>query len=460
MRQASSGQGRQGTEVLDLIGLIPSFGNLLFTIAAFVVALSIIVAVHEYGHYIVARWSGIRSDVFSIGFGPVLWSRMDRRGTRWQIAALPFGGYVKFMGDASAASDKASDDFERLSEEDKRHTMHGAPLWARAATVAAGPAFNFMLSLLVFAGLFMWRGEAIEPPTVGALADLPVASAGIEPGDRILAVEGQGVPDYETFYEALAEIGPAPLITYRIERDGRESEVEGIWPFPPVVSGVNPGSAARAAGLETGDVIVSVNGQPITSFRELQDIVTASEGAELALEVWREGATRSVALSPRRTDMPLFEGGFETRWLIGLTGGLAFEPATETPSPVTAIGMAGEQIWFLMRSSVSSLGYMISGAISSCNLRGPIGIAETSGDMASQGLGQFIWFIAVLSTAVGLLNLFPIPVLDGGHLVFHAYEAIAGKPPSDRALRVMMAAGLAVILSLMVFALTNDLFCP
>jgi regulator of sigma E protease len=154
------------------------------------------------------------------------------------------------------------------------------------------------------------------------------------------------------------------------------------------------------------------------------------------------------------------EGGFETRWLIGITGGLSFEPVRENVGPFEAIGYGAEQTLFVVRSSLSGLWHMITGAISSCNLQGPIGIAETSGAAASQGIDNFIWFVAVLSTAVGLLNLFPIPVLDGGHLVFHAYEAISGKPPSDKALRIFMTIGLTLLLSLMLFALTNDIFCP
>ncbi len=446
---------------MDPIGLIPSFGNLALTLAAFVVALSIIVAVHEFGHYIVARWSGIRSEVFSIGFGPVLWSRTDRHGTRWQIAALPFGGYVKFLGDADAASARGDEAvLSRMTDDARRQTIHGAPLWARAATVAAGPIFNFALSIVVFAGVFMWQGTAIEPPTVGRLAALPEGRQGLGPGDVILAVEGRPTPDFATFYSVMDEIPPAPVVTFTVRRDGRETRVEAPWPFPPLAQSVAPGSAASDAGLRAGDLVLAVDGTPVTAFRELQEIVVASEGRPLALEVWRDGRTMTLELAPKRVDFPRADGSFETRWMIGLTGALAFEPATSTPGPVAAVGMAADQVVFLVRASISGLWHMVTGAISSCNLRGPIGIAETSGDMARQGLASFIWFVAVLSTAVGLLNLFPIPILDGGHLVFHAWEATTGRPPPERAMRVLMGAGLAVILALMVFALTNDLFCP
>jgi regulator of sigma E protease len=251
-----------------------------------------------------------------------------------------------------------------------------------------------------------------------------------------------------------------PLFDWTVLRDGAETVVAAPYPYPPLVGGVSPQSAALAAGLRQGDVIVAVDGDPIWTFDMLRDKVDGSNGGELELSVWREGETIPVTLTPRRMDLPLQEGGFETRWLIGVNGGLFFTPETETPGLFEAVGYGADQVMFVIRSSLSGLYHMAVGAISTCNLQGPIGIAETSGAAASQGWLSFIWFIAVLSTAVGLLNLFPIPILDGGHLVFHAYEALTGRPPSDRVLRVMMGAGLGLMGLLMVFALTNDLFCP
>ena len=203
---------------MDLAGLIPTFGNLIWTIAAFIAALSVIVAIHEYGHYIVGRWSGIKAEVFSIGFGPVLASRMDKHGTRWQIAALPFGGYVKFLGDAGAASDKDEEVMEGLSAEERRHSMHGAPLWARTATVAAGPIFNFALSFLVFAILLMFRGVAADPITVDEVRILPTTkAAGLQSGDVILQIEGEDVPPTAEFTGFAREFEPQPALTYTVE---------------------------------------------------------------------------------------------------------------------------------------------------------------------------------------------------------------------------------------------------
>lgn len=450
---------------MELLGLIPEFGGLLYTVAAFVVALSVIVAVHEYGHYIVGRWTGIHAEVFSLGFGPVLFSREDRHGTKWQVAALPFGGYVKFFGDANAASGKDPGAMNLLREDPEllRRTMHGAPLWARAATVAAGPAFNFIMSILVFAAIFMFRGVASDPLTVGAMEPLPETVVNeLRVGDQITGINGVPTPDFddgEAWSEFSDMLEPAPQLDYTVLRNGQETVVTGPWLFPPLVGQVAPRSAAMDIDLMSGDVIASVDGEPIYSFSQLKDRVEGSDGRVLMLDVWRNGQILEFALAPRRTDEPLPEGGFQTQWRIGIVGGMAMEPATEMAGPIEAAGQGVYQTWRIVQGSFSGIWHMITGSISTCNISGPLGIAETSGAMASQGAQNFIWFIALLSTAVGLMNLFPIPVLDGGHLVFYAYEAVTGRPPNELAVRVLTGIGLAVILSLMLFALGNDLVC-
>ena len=444
---------------MDIIGMIPSAGGLIGTLAAFVLALSVIVAIHEYGHYIVGRWCGIHAEVFSLGFGPVIYSRVDKHGTKWQIAALPFGGYVKFMGDADAASGKDGETISSLSETELKRTMHGADLWRRSATVAAGPVFNFILSMLVFAGIFMFSGTTSDEPVIGEIKPNPGNEEQFQTGDLILNIEGVETPDLETFYEIARDTPPAESVSYLIERNGATVELDSVYPFPPVLDSLQPQSAAMDAGLEAGDVITSVDGQEVWSLKQVQDLVQAGAGAQVELMVWRNGETVTLQLTPRQRDLPV-DGGFETRWLIGFSGGAFFDPPRVTLGLGEALMGGVRQTWFVASSSLSGMWHMVTGAISSCNIQGPIGIAQTSGDMASQGAQSFIWFIAVLSTAVGLLNLFPIPVLDGGHLVFHAYEAVSGKPPNDKVLNVMMTTGLVLLLSLMLFALSNDLFCP
>ena len=449
---------------LDFLSFIPSFGGFLWTVVFFVVALSIIVAIHEYGHYIVGRWSGIHADVFSVGFGPVLWSRHDRRGTRWQIAALPFGGYVKFAGDANAASGKDEEAMaEAVTDPEKlRRTMHGAPLWARAATVSAGPIFNFILSTLVFAAIALNSGQVSDPVAIGELVPLPVEDRGLVEGDVLLEINGATVPSlesgaYSDFFTAL------PLqerMTFKVRRDGAEIEVEDTYPRPPRITDVMPQSAAIAAGLAVDDVIREIDGNPVFAFAQLKEAVETSDGKVLDLTVWRGGEDMKFELAPKRVDTPRAEGGFETVWRIGIASGSSFEPATETLGMGAALMNGVSRTGDIIESSISGLWHIIIGDIGACNLSGPVGIAQVSGQMASQGALNFVVFIAVLSTAVGLLNLFPIPALDGGHLVFYAFEAVSGRPPSDKALRILMTVGLTMVLSLMVFALYNDIRCP
>ncbi|OUD08194.1 RIP metalloprotease RseP [Marivivens niveibacter] len=433
---------------------LPFFGSAGFTILAFVIALSIIVAIHEYGHYIVGRWCGIGAEVFSLGFGPVLISRTDKRGTRWQIAAIPLGGYVKFLGDANAASVGGT--------AGGRNTMLGAPVWARAATVAAGPFFNFILTLVIFTGLGLWAGKATDPLTLRSVPDLPPSYVQeLEVGDQIIAVEDIDARSVAQFAAALDQLPIQQSLTYTVVRADVQMQVQGPYPNTTAVLSVTHDSAADKAGVQEGDVITAINGQNVYAFPQMVDIVSASNGDTLALDIWRNGEIVQLEVTPRRTDLPTADGGFETRWLIGVSGGIFFDPETVTPSIFEAISDAFAQLWYVLETSVSAIYHMIAGQISTCNLSSPVGIAQASGAMAAAGLTDFISFIGFLSAAVGLLNLFPIPVLDGGHLVFHAYEAITGRKPSDGAMRILIAIGLSLILTMTLFGLMNDLFlCP
>lgn len=439
---------------MDLTAVLGTLGGGTFTIIAFVVALSVIVAIHEYGHYIVGRWSGIHAEVFSIGFGPVLYARTDKRGTVWQVAALPFGGYVKFLGDANAASVGQAELTEPV---DPRRTMAGAPLWARTATVAAGPIFNFVLAILIFAGFVMYNGKPVEPITFANDYSLPASlQSDLQPGDEILSIGGIPLGD-----ERLADLPVVPVIDYEVRRKGAVITVDGPYLIPPRVDGLAPRSAADEAGLKIDDVIVGINGAEVYAFEQIVTFVTEAAGDPLSLTVWRDGEIKEFTLAPRRSDLPLREGGFETRWLIGITGTQFFEEAVEFVSPWAALKQGTSELWWRITTSLSGLWHIITGSISTCNLSGPVAIAQASGSMASQGGTSFVLFIGMLSAAVGLLNLFPIPVLDGGHLVFYAYEAVARRKPTERALQVLMFGGLTLVGSLMIFALLNDLvLCP
>lgn len=450
---------------MDFTTLVPQFGGFVWTMAAFIIALSVIVAIHEYGHYIVGRWCGIKADVFSLGFGPVLYARVDKHGTKWQIAALPFGGYVKFAGDANAASGKDEGAMTQAAADPVRlrATMHGAPLWARALTVAAGPAFNFAMSIIVFTAIAMSLGTVREPLTVEALKPLPQQVAGLEQGDIIQAIAGRDIPSSTQTDEYRVYMDALPLdavLEYTVLRDGVTLTVSGPYPQPALVGRVGPETAALEAGLASGDVITGIDGVPTFAFQQLKVAVESSEGRPLLLDVWRAGEILKFTLVPKSTDEPQDDGGFINVLRIGISSDSAITAATETPGILEAAQSGVANTWRIIKGSISGLWHMLTGAISSCNMSGPVGIAKVSGAMASQGAMSFINFIAVLSTAVGLLNLFPIPALDGGHLVFYAYEAVTGKPPSDKALRILMTIGISLVLGLMLFALFNDIFCP
>ncbi|MGL4319997.1 MAG: RIP metalloprotease RseP [Paracoccaceae bacterium] len=445
---------------MDIGGLVAGFGSVGFTLVAFVVALSIIVAIHEYGHYIVGRWCGIHAEVFSLGFGPTLFSRVDKHGTKWQLAALPFGGYVKFLGDKDAASTGADGQIMAgLSPAERRRTMQGAPIWARALTVAAGPVANFILSILIFAAFVLWTGIATERAVVGSLQPFPFDGPTLEVGDEITAIEGKPTADLTAFLDVSDTIAPAARVRYDVLRNGQAMVVEGPHPRPTIVDGVNPQTAAFEAGLQSGDVLQTINGVPVHSFGQVREITGASDGKPITLTIWRAGETLEKTLTPRLSDVPTADGGFETRWLMGLNGSMLFGPESRDSGLFESVGYGAQQVWRIVTSTFSGIAHIVRGDISTCNLKGPIGIAETSGAAASMGIDQFIWFIAALSTAVGLMNLFPIPVLDGGHLVFHAWEAITRRPPSERALQAMMMTGFTAIMALMLFALSRDLFC-
>ena len=443
--------------MFDFAAFSTSFGGFIWVIFFFILALSVIVAVHEYGHYIIGRWCGIHAEVFSVGFGTVLWSRVDRHGTYWQIAALPFGGYVKFKADSNAASAPDDAKLKTLSPLELRRTLNGAPLWARAATAAAGPAFNFVLSIILFCALFMWQGQFTDKLKIHKMFVIP-GDFTLELGDEIIAMNGLNVSNFEEFFLAGQDL--IGSVNYTVKRDGHLVNAQGPVPFPALVSQVQPRSAAIEAGILSGDVITHIDGKIISGFLDLQNLVASADQDEMLFSIWRLGEKFDVTLRSKSVAIPEPDGSFKSRRLVGITGSTFFEPDKEPQSFVVAITAAVERTWFIINISLAGLKQMILGSISACNLSGPVAIAETAGQMASQGALPFLALIAGLSTAVGLMNLFPIPVLDGGHLVFCAYEAISGKKPSDSVLNVLMTFGLVIVLSLTVFAVIMNSICP
>ena len=443
---------------MDLSQLVSGFGGVLWAGLALLLVFIIIVPVHEFGHYIVGRWCGIHAEVFSLGFGRPLLTRTDKHGTRWQIALVPLGGYVKFLGDADAASRPDSASLTGLSDQERRHSMQGAPIWARSATVLAGPLFNMALTLILFFFMVLASGVPSDQPVVGTLRPVPFDGPGLQLGDRVLALNGQDTPDMATYFKVADKIGPMAEVSYKVERAGTTMVVLGPHPLPAVADSVVTDSAAAKAGLQKGDVVIAAGGAVISTFAQLPDIVEQTKGAPLALSVWRNGKPFDVTLNPTSMDLPKADGSFETRWMIGLSGGVLFDPEIRTPSLWEAAQYSWTEAWIMAKINLSGLAHIATGAISSCNLSSPIGMAKVAGQAAHDGLRPFVQTLALFSLFIGLANLLPIPVLDGGHLVFHLYEAVVGRVPSDRAMQILMSLGLGILIFLMLFAFSNDLF--
>ena len=437
--------------------MMAAMGGGAQAILALLVVIVIIVTVHEFGHYIVGRWCGIHAEVFSVGFGKPIWSRVDRRGTRWQVALLPLGGYVRFLGDVDASS-SPGDLPPGMTARERRNTMRGAPLWARSATVLAGPAFNIALTLIVFFGLTLYGGVAEDSARIGSVQTLPTGPVPLQAGDTILSLNGVATPDFSTLAKVSKDLRDAPAVTYVVDRAGQTLTFQGPNPVPPLVKSVSVGSAAEDAGLQPGDLFLKVGDSPIAGFDQMPALVEASGGKPVDLTVLRGTETLQITLTPRRVDLPNADGGFDTRWLIGVTGSTLFDPMRRTPSLIEAATISAEQSWYMAKTNLNGIWQIIKGSISSCNISGPIGMAKVAAAAVQSGLEAFIGTLALMSLTIGLANLLPIPVLDGGHLVFHIYEAVFRRPPNDRVMQVLMTAGLVILLSLMVFAFSNDLF--
>ena len=351
------------------------------TLLAFLFVLSVLVFVHEYGHYWVAIRNGVKVEAFSIGFGPELFGWYDKKGTRWKVSLLPLGGYVKMFGDMNPASAGQRDD---LNEEERQHAFHHKSLMSRAAIVFAGPLANFLFAIVVFTVLFAAVGQQRALPVVGEAVD---------------------------------------------------------------------GSPAAVAGLQPHDRINAINGQPIAWFSELSDVIRGNAGAPVSLSVMRDGQEIDIQVTPEAVTTG--EGDdVQTFGRLGVTAG-AFE--TQRDGIIDATGKAFSSTWNLISQTLSALGEMISGERDSSELGGPIRIAQMSGEVVEGGIGPLLFFMAYLSISLGLINLMPVPVLDGGHLVFYAIEAIRGKPLGAKAQEYGFRLGAGLVFSLIIFATWNDL---
>lgn len=439
---------------MNAVSALGGWGQtLLWTLIPFLFVLTIVVFFHELGHFWVARRNGVRVEVFSIGFGRELVGFNDRHGTRWKLCAIPLGGYVKFFGDADAAS---SPDFEttaQMTEAERSESFFYKSLGARAAIVAAGPIANFILAIVIFAGIFMLAGKPIVQPRASALiVTIAKAEGGFRATDVIEQVNGQPVLSFEGLSQVVAA-NPGKPLDFVVIRAGQRANLQTT----PDMAWFRP-SVAEQAGFRPGDLVLSIDGRAIESFSDMQRIVGSSAGQTLAIKVDRDGRQVDLMANPAIFE---FKDRFGGTHRIGRLGVSKSNQPGDTEirryGPVTAVWMGMKETWFVIERTFSYLGGVIMGTQSADQLGGPIRIAQVSGEAAQIGFVALMSLAGLISVSIGLLNLFPIPMLDGGHLLFYAIEAVRGRPMSEKAQEMAFRVGLMVVLMLMMFATWNDI---
>jgi regulator of sigma E protease len=371
-----------------LVAIVNGFTGAMFVLLAFLFVLTVVVFIHELGHFLVARWCGVKIQAFSIGFGKEIFGFNDRHGTRWKFSWIPLGGYVKFVDDENAASVPSSDTLRDMSADERSGAFHSKPLWQRAAVVAAGPMANFLLAIVIFACMYAAFGQVKMEPRV------------------------------------------ARVIT---------------------------NSPAAESGFKSGDLVKSINGREITDFSELQQYVGLSPGRLLTFIVERDGALKTLKVKPEFRFQNDRIAGRHERPVIGIQASPKVSKTThENVGPIAAVGLGVDRTWNIITQTLSYIGDVFTLRQKADQVGGLLRIADASGKVAKLGPEYVVQFIAFISVSVGLINLFPIPLLDGGHLLFYAFEAVRGRPLSERSQEIGFRIGFALVIALMMFATWND----
>ena len=444
----------------------------LLVVLRFVVVIGILILVHELGHFFVARWTGVGVERFSIGFGPVL-LRWRGQETEYVLSASPMGGYVKMVGEENPLEDGGRPTV------DPSKAFASKPLWARFLIVFAGPAMNLVLAVVIFAAVLATLGRAVWPAVVGKVAASgPAAAAGLRTSDTIVAVNRQPVAYWEDLDRAVAQSNGHPL-ELRVRRDGAELTVavtprlrtvpDPIFREPreawdlgagpqllPMITSVGPGSPAERAGLKPGDVVIAVSGQPLYTHEDLLEAIRTRPGQsfELTLERDRTPLTLTVTPEPVKERTPTGEEIVVGKIQAGLAPkAVKFEPY----SPLTAVWQGAVKTWDMTMLTAKGLWKLVTRQMDLSNIGGPIQIATETTRQANEGLVSVAVFVAIISVNLAVLNLLPIPMLDGGHLLFFLIEAILGRPLSLRKREVAQQVGFVLLMMIMVFALYNDL---
>lgn len=436
----------------------------------FLVVLGVLVAFHELGHFLAARWVGVKVLKFSLGFGPKLFGRQMGE-TEYLLSAIPLGGYVKLFGE---------DETEAATVEDRKRSFAHQNLWGKVLIVAAGPGFNFILAYFIFAGwlatgspLFVPTFKDLSPDVEAMVPGSPADHAGMQLGDRIVKVNGRDISTRTELFDAVAKSGGQTL-TLDVLREGQNKTLSvtpttppsrqataddpgytlGIEETPPLITSVIHGSPASQAGLQAGDRVVTIDGQPIYTWSQMTGLVKEHPNQALKLEVLRDSRRTALTVTPS-AEKTTVNGKSVEIGKIGVSG--PGRSVMRSSNPLYSLYNGLEATWGWTELTAIGLYKMIVGDISSKNIGGPLTIANISGEAASQGASSVVFLIAILSINLGVLNLLPIPILDGGHLLFFLIEGILRKPLGERQREVAQQVGLVLLVGVMVFAFWNDL---
>ncbi len=446
--------------------------SFLVSALSFLVAIGVLITVHEFGHFWVARRLGVKVLRFSVGFGKPLWSRRGKiDDTEFVLAAIPLGGYVKMLDEHEGEVDPS----------EVHRAFNRQKLWKRTAVVAAGPVFNFLFAIAAYSVVFLGGVEGTRPIVGDVTPNSIAAVGGLQPGDEFRSINGKNTPTWDTTTLALLD-GTMDGGVVKVEVDRNSSlrllsldltqaaalleggfilETLGIQPwrpeFQPIVDGVVEGGAAEKAGIMGGDTIVTANGEYVETWGQWVNIVQDNPGRKISITVSRQEKTLDLIVVPRS-----IEKGGKTIGQIGAYVRVPEELVSATRvevryGPIAAVGTAIEKTYDMSLLMLRMLGKMISGQASIENLSGPISIAQYAGQSASIGLVPFMLFLAIISISLGVINLLPVPLLDGGHLFYYLIEFVKGSPLSETAQLVGQKIGIAAILLLMGLAFYNDL---